>query len=209
MKILDLFCGAGGAAIGLYQAWPTAEIIGVDIKPQPRYPFRFIQADVLALTFNFSIFDLIWASPPCQAYSASTQEWRHKGREYVDLVPASRKLLKESRVPYVIENVVGAPLVSPTMLCGAMFSLKVYRHRLFETSFTLRSPPHEPHKIAQTKVGRPPREGEFCNPVGHFPNLKYHQEAMGISWMNKTELAQAIPPAYSEWVAKQFDQAGW
>lgn len=194
--------------MGLHRAFPDAEIFGVDLSNQPRYPFKFIKANVFELTWNWSMFDFIWASPPCQAYSASTHEWRQKGREYVDLITLSRNLLKELQVPYVIENVVGAPLLSPIMLCGAMFNLKVYRHRLFEASFQIKPPPHNPHKVKQAKVGRPPKNGEYCNPVGHFPNLTYHQEAMGISWMKKVELAQAVPPAYSEWIAREFIKQG-
>jgi DNA (cytosine-5)-methyltransferase 1 len=202
MKILDLFCGAGGAAMGLHRVFPDAEITGVDIKIQPRYPFKFIQHD--AVTFTLQDFDFIWASPPCQAYSMSTFQWRAKGRKYPNLINTIREQLVRASVPYVIENVIGAPLVDPVMLCGAMFGLKVYRHRLFESSFLLTAPEHVPHTVKQAKVGRPPQEGEFCNPVGHFPNLKYHQEAMGIHWATKAELAQAIPPAYSEYVAKKL-----
>lgn len=202
-RILDLFCGAGGAAMGLHQAWPEAEIIGVDMLPQPRYPFNFIQCDAFQLTLSWSTFDFIWASPPCQLYSASTREWRAKGREYPDLIARVREQLPVG-IPSVIENVVGAPLINPIMLCGSMFGLKVYRHRLFETSVRIDAPLHPVHTIKQAKVGRPPRDGEFCNPVGHFPNLAYHRSAMGVDWMNKKELSQAIPPAYSEFIGRQL-----
>src|SRR3990167_2619727 len=129
MRVLDLFCGAGGAAMGLHWAWPNAEPVGVDIKPQPRYPFTFVQAD--AVTYPLEGFDFIWASPPCQAYSAL------KGlttTEYPMLVDAIRDRLEASGKPWIIENVVGANLRNPVQLCGSMFGLGVWRHRRFEMS---------------------------------------------------------------------------
>src|SRR5258708_28352590 len=129
MKVLDLFCGAGGAAMGLPRAWPDAEILGVDIVPQPRYPFKFVQAD--AMTFPLEGYDFIWASPPCQAFSKTR---RITGKEYPDLIDPIRQRFP-TRIPYVIENVTGAPLFAPVMLCGTMFGLKVIRHRNFETNF--------------------------------------------------------------------------
>ena len=142
-RVLDLFCGAGGAAMGLHRAWPEAEIVGVDIKPQPRYPFKFIQAD--AMEFPLERFDFIWASPPCQAYSVGSARWRKNGsRKYPDLIAPTRQRFKALGVNYCIENVQGAKkfLIEPFQLCGQMFGLGVVRHRLFEANFFVLQPAH-------------------------------------------------------------------
>ncbi len=135
-RLLDLFCGAGGCSVGYHRA--GFDVVGVDSKPQPRYPFEFHQAD--AMTFPLDGFAAIHASPPCQAYSTMTK--MHKKSDHPDLVAAMRELLIGSGTPYVIENVSGSPLRDPVMLCGTMFGLGVKvanaelrRHRLFETSF--------------------------------------------------------------------------
>jgi len=197
MKVLDLFCGAGGAAMGLHRAWPDAEIVGVDIKPQPRYPFKFVQAD--AMTYPLEGFDFIWASPMCQHHSWAARRWK---KEWPNQIPAIRERLRAAGTPYVIENVVGAPLLDPTRLCGMMFALKVIRHRLFECSFAINTP-HHPScsgKIAS---------GEAYTVAGHGAESKSYRhqdwaDAMGIDWMTKLELTQAIPPAYSEYIARQW-----
>lgn len=205
MKILDLFCGAGGAAMGLHRVFPNAEIFGVDIKPQ-RYPFKFINADVFALTWNWSMFDFIWASPPCQRYTQMLNHGMTDRGNHPDLIEPTRKRLRESGVPFTIENVAGAPLRNAVMLCGAMFGLRVIRHRFFEASFALELPSHPRHD---------PRGAIrfLCDvPTGYYWRVYGHEvgttaqwrDAMGINWMNKSQLAQAIPPAYSEWIAKQW-----
>ena len=131
MKLLDLFCGAGGAAVGYHRA--GFDITGIDIKEQPNYPFEFIQSDVFELKEAFlGQFDVIHASPPCQAYSYSTVKHRNLGKRYPDLLERTRILLIESGKEYIIENVVGATLIKPLKLCGTMFNLRVIRHRLFE-----------------------------------------------------------------------------
>jgi DNA (cytosine-5)-methyltransferase 1 len=131
MKLLDLYCGAGGAAMGYHRA--GFDVVGVDIKEQPNYPFEFIQSDVFELEESFiNEFDVIHASPPCQAYSFATKGIRNKGKVYPDLLGKTRNLLIETRKPYIIENVVGAKLIKPLRLCGTMFNLRVIRHRLFE-----------------------------------------------------------------------------
>lgn len=135
MIALDLFCGGGGASRGLANA--GFGVIGVDINPQPNYPFEFIQAD--ATTIDLSEVDFIWASPPCQRYSASTRG-ANRASKYPDLVPAIREKLSKVKVPWVIENVVGAPLINPTMLCGTMFGLNLQRHRIFESNKTISAP---------------------------------------------------------------------
>lgn len=197
MKALDLFCGAGGAAMGLHLAG-FDEIVGVDISPQPHYPFEFVQAD--ATTFPLDGYDLIWASPPCQAYSLAQ---RIRNREHPDHIPALRKRLQCSSTPWVIENVPGAPLRDPVELCGAMFGLRVYRHRLFECSFYVRQPHHQDHVAPLRKMGRRVQPGEFMHVVGNFSGVELAREAMGISWMKRDELREAIPPAYSEFIGRK------
>ncbi len=196
---LDLFCGAGGASMGLHRA--GFDVIGIDIRPQPRYPFKFVRADALRLPFDLSRFDFIWASPPCQAY---TQAQRLQGNEHPELIGPVRNMLEASGVPYAIENVTGAPLKRPIELCGAMFGLRTYRHRLFETSFPCEQPWHHAHELIapQTKMGRPVQDGEFIQVVGNFSGVEAAREAMGIDWMARDELSEAIPPAYGEYIGR-------
>lgn len=215
MRILDLYCGAGGASRGYVDAgW---EVVGVDIAEQPRYPFRFIRSDALTalktliaekqLTdrnggkWKLEDFDAIHASPPCQAHSKAQTIMK---REHPELIVPTRELLQKVELPYVIENVVGAPLRSPMLLCGTMFSLPLYRHRIFETSCTLRAPTHAEHKTKQTKMGRPPVEGEFLQVVGNFSGCAEARAAMKTPWMTRNEMSEAIPPAYTEYVGSQL-----
>jgi DNA (cytosine-5)-methyltransferase 1 len=197
MKVLDLFCGAGGASMGLHQA--GFEVTGVDINPQPNYPFKFIQAD--ALTVSLEGYDLIWASPPCQAFTNAQKIMK---REHPDLVDPIRQKLIASGIPYIIENVPGSPLINPITLCGAMFNLRTYRHRLFEASFPISAPEHPLHLNRTAKMGRQPKLDEFMHIVGNFSNVKLGREAMGIPWMSRNELSESIPPAYSKYLAEQF-----
>lgn len=197
-RLLDLFCGAGGAAKGYADA--GFEVVGVDIAPQPRYPYAFHQAD--ALTFPLDGFDAVHASPPCQAFSLAQ---RIRDRDHPDLVAPIRERLTEAGLPYVIENVVGAPLKNPIMLCGAMFpELRVYRHRLFEASFTLAQPEHPAHTAPLRKMGRPPQPGEYMHVVGNFSGAAAARAAMGIEWMTRDELRESIPPAYTRWVGESL-----
>jgi DNA (cytosine-5)-methyltransferase 1 len=197
MKALDLFCGAGGASMGLKQA--GFELTGVDIAPQKRYPFTFIQKNALDVTLKG--YDFIWASPPCQAFSLAQ---RIRKRAHPDLVEPIRKRLKRWGGPYVIENVIGAPLINPVELCGAMFGLKVYRHRIFESNFAIKPPEHLEHLVPTTKMGRKYKEGEFMHVVGNFSGVDQARLAMGIHWMSRDELREAIPPAFSKFIAEQF-----
>jgi DNA (cytosine-5)-methyltransferase 1 len=202
-----LFCGAGGAAMGLHRAWPKAEIIGVDIKPQPRYPFEFVQVD--AMTFPLDGYDFIWASPPCQAHSALKTAWNARNHE--DLIPAIRENLRLSRTAYCIENVPGAPLLSPVLLCGSMFNLRTQnrdgylrRHRLFEASFPIAQPGLCNHSLgrAVTVVSK----GGGYNVRAGRPSfgMAAARIVMEIDWMDSYGLSQAVPPAYSEWIARQY-----
>lgn len=202
MKFLDLFCGAGGSSMGYRRA--GFAVVGVDIAPQPHYPFEFHQGDALLfLLEHWDEFDAFGASPPCQKFTKAAMQWRKNGHEYADLVSATRDALVSTEKPYVIENVPGAPLRDPILLCGAMFGLQVYRHRLFESNVPLVAPPHPEHIWKQCRMGRPPKPGEFIQPVGHFSGVQYARDAMNIQWMTQKELSQAIPPAYTEYIGSQ------
>lgn len=195
-KALDLFSGAGGVSVGLERA--GFDVTGVDIEPQPRYPFKFIHAD--ALDVDLSGFDFLWGSPPCQLFTTL----KHlTTKEYKDLIEPIRERFKASGKPYIIENVPGAPLVNPIMLCGAMFGLRVYRHRLFESNIELKEPAHPLHLQKVVKCGRKPKPGDFVSIAGNVSDTKYCGRAMGITWMNQSEIGEAIPPAYSEFLAHQ------
>ena len=200
-RLLDLFCGAGGAAMGYSRA--GFDVIGVDVVDQPHYPFEFIKADALTFPLDW-VPDAVHASPPCQAYSAGKNIW--KGRlpdgRHPDLVAPIRARLAAAGVPYVIENVVGAPLLNATMLCGDMFGLGVKRHRLFETSFFIWNPPvcrkrHPDFFVSVFGGGAKAKKsgrGLAKTNVVHAAA----STAMGIDWMTRDELSQAIPPAYTE-----------
>ena len=208
MRLLDLFCGAGGAAVGYHRAG-FDEIVGVDIEPQPNYPFEFVQAD--AMTYPLDGFDLIHASPPCQAFSWSASRWK---REHPELVASTRDRLLASSTPYIIENVIGAPLLGPTMLCGLMFNLNVLRHRLFESSEVLLPPGHQSHappiwRDDLNDGSHRVRRSAYVTVAGQGGQSASYKfadwkEAMGIDWMTKKELTQAIPPAYTEYLGAQI-----
>ena len=189
-RIADLFCGAGGAAMGLHRA--GFEVVGYDIKPMPRYPFEFHQQD--ALTVDLSGFDAVWASPPCQRYSIMRNLPWLKGREWWDSIPPTRMLLKESGLPYILENVMGAKLEGG-WLCGTMFGLPVYKHRAFETHWFWLQPGHPKHRMVI-------KAGNYFGANGG--RLVMESRLMGIDWMTRAELTQAIPPAYSEFLGKQL-----
>jgi len=185
--------------MGLHQA--GYEVVGVDIKPQPSYPFEFIQAN--ALTADLSGFDFVWASPPCQKFTAYRRKGHGVGDGYLDLIPDTRKLLCVAKA-WVIENVPGAPLRDPIRLCGSSFGLNIRRHRIFETSHVLTPPPcnhawQKPRYPAATNRA-PMSRCTVEIGVWRIP-LSTQQAAMGIDWMGIQELSQAVPPAYSEWIA--------
>lgn len=204
MLALDLFCGAGGASKGIYEAG-FDEIIGIDNTEQPRYPYYFLQEDAIEFMLaGLDCFDFIWASPPCQEYSWSSACRRNEGYEYSDYISITRKLLQNSGKPYIIENVVGAPLINPVRLCGTMFpNLKVFRHRLFESNIPLKVEMECKHDGHEAKKRRSD-SGDYFTVAGHWVGTTLEwSEAMGITWMVKSELAQAIPPVYSEYLVKQ------
>lgn len=201
LKGLDLFCGAGGSSMGYHRA--GFEMTGVDNRPQPRYPFRFVQADALEYVAEHGHeFSAIFASPPCQAYSVTNNIWKTTDK-HPELIEPTRDALNEIGVPWVIENVPGAPLRTSVVLCGAMFGLRVYRHRLFESSTLIFQPPHPKH-VERASYGRTPKNGEFYTISGHFGGVDGAREAMGIDWMTRDELSQAIPPAYTEFIGCQL-----
>jgi DNA (cytosine-5)-methyltransferase 1 len=209
-RLLDLYCCAGGAGMGYYQA--GFEVVGVDIKPQPRYPFEFIQMDALEIEPRLirRDFSAIHASPPCQRFSDLAKR-NGNAHDWPDLIAPTRRLLLASDLPYVIENVEGAPLEDPMMLCGTMFGLRVIRHRLFETSFPLFAPPHGKHPLVYTRDKRKAHYGklsEWTSPVqvtgGGNCSKAAAADAMGIDWMTKDELNEAIPPAYTRFIGQQL-----
>jgi DNA (cytosine-5)-methyltransferase 1 len=210
-RLLDLFCGAGGAAEGYHRA--GFDVVGVDIAPQPHYPFPFVRMDVLEYlkptwlyTPNHLAFDAIHASPPCQAHAITQNIW-HNQDKHPDLIEPTRKLLRATGLPYVIENVPGAPLLHPIVLCGESFGLGVIRHRLFESSVPMWAPPHKRHRGKASYGHKPTAETVYMTVSGHYSDVPRARIAMGIDWMTRDELAQAIPPAYTEFIGKQLRDA--
>lgn len=200
-KALDLFCGAGGASMGLYRA--GFDVTGVDIKPQPRYPFKFTQAD--ALEFPLEGFDFIWAGPVCKKWTIA-KTIHNSGERWPDQIAPIRRRLVASNAAWVIENVPGSPLRNPLRLCGTMFGLRVYRHRLFETNFHFLTPFHACDDGTTNASRGLSTGGPYVCVAGHNFLVHEGREAMGIDWMVGAELSQAIPPAYSEFIGKQAIQ---
>jgi len=207
MKLLDLYCKAGGASKGYQLA--GFEVVGVDIKKQKRYPFKFIQADCLELMKDIEFlksFDVITASPPCQTHSI-TQHLRNaqgKSTDKIDLIPQTREALIESGKPYVIENVPGSPLVNPIQMCGSSFGLKVRRHRLFESNLQLKGSVCN-HKEQGKPVGIYGSMRDEIPNGGHTAkSIEQAREAMGIDWMIWGELVEAIPPIYTKEIGTQI-----
>ncbi len=222
--LLDLFCGAGGAAMGYHRA--GFDVVGVDIKPQPHYPFEFHQAD--ALTFPLGGFDAIHASPPCQPFTRGQALRRGKASNKPDLVAATRQRLgawaevreqlSGTYTPWVIENVPGAPLRYPATLCGSMFGLAVRRHRLFESSEFIWPPRPCRHREQGRPIGVYHAMNDQVKGVDHSTGkvvyggrtaatVEEAGAAMGIDWMTWEEMREAIPPAYTEWIGTQLLRA--
>ncbi len=222
MRALDLFCKAGGVTKGLQRA--GFHVTGVDIEPQPRYcGDAFVQADALKPPFDLASFDFIWASPPCQAHSSIS---RVSGRQehHVDRIEETRALLEECGRPWVMENVIGAPLRQPFLLCGTMFGLQtscgaeLRRHRLFEANWFIGLQPHCQHgesvvgvygghahdrrRKTITVTGNTPQQNVVRNRSRLTFPVSEARKAMGIDWMTVGELSQAIPPAYSEYIGR-------
>jgi DNA (cytosine-5)-methyltransferase 1 len=209
-RLLDLFCCAGGASTGYARA--GFDVVGVDLSGQPNYGFRFYQAD--AVTFPLDGFDAVHASPPCQSYSGMTNCRPGLAGEYPQLIDVMRERLTEWGGPWVIENVDGSGLASQgdlfgangLLLCGAMFGLPLYRHRLFETSFPAAALHHPRHLIPASKAGHW-EPGTIVSVAGNCSPIKLARQAMGIGWTTRDELAEAIPPAYTEHVGRLIMEA--
>lgn len=196
--------------MGYYRA--GFDVVGIDRKPFKRYPFPMVVANALRPPFDLSRFDAIHASPPCQRYSVQTKA--HRKEAHPDLVEATRAMLVASGKPYIIENVMGAPLEGAALLCGSMFGLLVQRHRLFETPFVMLAPPCEHGEFkGDYPCGRSngtARAGERSRVVHVYGqgcsrgDRGLWQRAMGIDWMTMQEMSQAIPPAYTEYIGKRL-----
>lgn len=202
--LLDLYCGAGGAATGYHRA--GFKVLGVDNKPQPNYPFLFVQDDAIAfLRRNGKHFAAVHASPPCQRYSRATRQAKGARENHPDLIEPTRQALRESGCLYVIENVEFAPLLDPIRLCGGMFpGLRTYRHRLFESNATLVAPTHQKH-VVKSPRSNVYIEGMFMTIYGHVSPTAKAREVMGIDWpMSQYEVVQAIPPVYTEYIGRQL-----
>ncbi len=202
--LLDLFCCEGGAAMGYHRA--GFDVIGIDIEPQPNYPFEFIQGDALDVNFARH-FAAIHASPPCQAFSlASLYHGKNNQDKHPDLVDATRSLLESSGLPWVVENVTGSPLRPDLVLCGEMFGLRVHRHRVFESNVLLMRPQHQPHKLKGAQHNCHIEDGHTRIVAGNYADHADASDAMGIDWMTRKGLSQAIPPAYTEYIGTQLLQ---
>lgn len=201
LRVLDPFCCQGGSAMGWYLA--GFEVTGIDVVPQPRYPFAFHQGDAVEfIRAHGHEYDLIAGSPPCRRYS-NTQ--RIRGNEHPDLIGPTREAMQATGRPYIIENVedAGPELLDPILLCGRMFGLRTYRHRLFESSLPLAARLHPRHLAPVAKMGRPVRDGEFMHVVGNFAGVDLAREVMGMPWASRDGLREAIPPAYTEFLGRQ------
>jgi len=214
-RLLDLFCKAGGAGMGYSRA--GFDVVGVDIEPQSRYPFTFVQADALEyLAAHGREFDVIHASPPCQIHSRCRRIGNAKP-SHRDYIEPTRQLLNDVGRNYVIENVEGAPLAWPITLCGSMFGLPLIRHRIFESTVLLFVPGsctcHQGERFG-VYAGKVTRINSRATPYldsngrthwrPQMAPLSEGKRAMGIDWMSRDELSQAIPPAYTEFIGKQL-----
>lgn len=216
-RLLDLFAGAGGAAVGYHRA--GFDVVGVDIRPQPRYPFEFVQRDALWFVerlawdvphgWTLRSFDAIHASPPCQRWTIG-QNARHNANAHPDLITPLRPLLEETGLPYVIENVPGAPLRRDVVLCGTMFGLRedgfeLRRHRLFELNWPFGSlvPPCA-HELPAAPVFGHNAGRDFVRRYGRGFNAENKRRIMETPWMTRDETSEAIPPAMTELVGVQL-----
>lgn len=214
-RLLDLFCGAGGAGMGYYRA--GFEVVGVDIKPQKNYPFEFHQTDALEFVrAHGKEFDVIHASPPCQPFSTIAKQQLVRGNiqpdTYLDLVDETRKALINTGVPFVMENVIGAPLRTLIVLCGSSFGLDVRRHRAFESNLFLWGVPCDHSWQTPRFKSMDTRRSTLSSVVAVHGKCQYageliiRRKAMGIDWMSSDELSEAIPPHYTEYIGEQLMQ---
>lgn len=211
LRLLDLFCGQGGASTGYRRA--GFDVVGVDLAPQSRYPFEFVRGDAIAHLHSRprqwwqEHYDAIHASPPCQRYSDLAKR-NGNANDWPDLVPYVREVLDYIGLPYVIENVEGAPLRRDLVLCGTMFpELRVLRHRVFESNVPLSQLPHPKHPLVFTHDKRKAHYGKLDQDTSYVQvtgggncSIKNARDAMGIDWMDKHGLNESIPPVYTEWI---------
>lgn len=203
-RLLDLFCGAGGAAMGYHRA--GFDVVGVDIAPQPHYPFEFHQADALEYcAAHGHEYDVIHASPPCQGYSRMRHLPWLKGREYPLLIPVTRLALQATGKLWVIENVSDSPLIGGE-LCGAALGLSLIRHRRFESSILLLFPSCPGHPVLFHGSANMRKYGQGHGVTG-LSNGQDPRDALGIDWMTGAEMRQAIPPAYTQWIGERLMEA--
>lgn len=207
LRVVDVYCCQGGASKG-YEDAGLQVAGGVDKDPQPRYAARwsFHQGDAVQFIRDHGRhYDLIHASPPCQH---DTDCQRIRGNDHPDLIGPTRDALNSTGRPWIMENVGGAApkMRKPVMLCGAMFGLRTYRHRYFETGggLVLPQPEHPEHEHDTVKMGRPLKEGDFYHAVGNFSGVGYVRRDMGVPWMNRDGIRECIPPAYGEWLGRRF-----
>ena len=212
-RLLDLFSCAGGMGMGYHRA--GFEVVGVDIDPQPNYPFEFHQADALEYLLEHGHeFDVIHASPPCQSFLSLGAVNRALGRQYdyPNLIGPTREIIHALGKPYVIENVQDARLhlINPVRICGTALGLPLRRHRLFESNMPITGLACEHHRFTEPKYWtsfRPNGEHRLSTVVQVYGNGGGTHEwpaAMGIDWMTNHEMAEAVPPAYAEHVGKQI-----
>lgn len=219
--LLDLFSAAGGASAGYARA--GFRVVGVDLAPQPHYPYEFVQGDALELLAELVERyrpAVIAASPPCFANSVLNNLHKIQALGYVDMIPETRTALRATGLPYVIENVPGADMIDPLVLCGSMFSLgaqcrdgawrQLRRHRLFESNVPLTAPGpcvHAGQAIGVHGGGpkaAPRRPRAIEGRGGYTGTMPEKREAMGIAWMNRAEINLAIPPAYTAHIGRQL-----
>lgn len=210
--LLDLFCGAGGAAMGYHRA--GFDVVGVDIAPQPYYPFPFIRGDALAPPVRLDAFDAIHASPPCQAFTQMSARWRKVAASLattrLDLLTPTLEMLRELPIPWVVENVVGArrAMRATIMLHGGMFGLRVNRPRLFESSVMILAPPSSRARGIVGVYGTAPDGRRLYSSLGRTlaaaKSLEEAQDAMDMDWADWGGTKEAIPPAYTEWIGSQL-----
>ncbi len=187
-------------------------MVGVDLKPQDAYPFKFYQADAMEMLGDSTFlqrFDFIHASPPCQRYSRMTWRWPDRVKSHPDLIEPVREALIDTGIPWTMENVEYAPLLEPLRLCGSMFGLEVRRHRFFESSFPMVQPACAHHLQDHVIRVYGSTGGSSKRDKVQFGTVDDWRRAMDIDWMTSKELKEAIPPAYSEHIMQAWlvDQA--
>jgi DNA (cytosine-5)-methyltransferase 1 len=200
-RIFDGFCGEGGAGMGYHLA--GFDVVGGDIKPQPRYPFTFIQGDSIKFIKEHGHeFDAIHTSPVCKRYTACSvlNDIKHP-----DQIPSVREALIAAGKPYIIENVRGAPLIGPIWLCGCMFGLRTYRLRGFEINgFSTPRMFCRKHTAPLAKMGRPVQPGEFMHIAGHYSDVALARKIMRMPWGSRDGISQAVPVVYTEYVGRHL-----